>query len=57
MYAVLLKDEDFEIATATTTEEIRQLGQVRFVKYDKLNGTHFYRKPKTFGVYSNVESP
>jgi len=31
MYTVQFKDEDFEIATATTTEEIRQLGQVGFV--------------------------
>jgi hypothetical protein len=47
----------FGIATATITEEIRQLGQVGFVKYDELNGIHFYRKLKRFGVYSNVESP
>ena len=57
MYAVQFKDEDFEIATATTTEEIRQLGQVGFVKYDELNGIRFYRKLERFGVYSNVESP
>ena len=57
MYAVQFKDEDFEIATATITEEVRQLGQVGFVKYDELNGIHFYRKLKRFGVYSNVELP
>jgi len=50
MYAVQFKDEDFEIATATTTEEIRQLGQVGFVKYDELNGIHFYRELKRLGV-------
>jgi hypothetical protein len=49
IHAIQFKDEDFELATATTTEEIKQLRQVGFVKYDELNGIHFYRKPKRFG--------
>jgi hypothetical protein len=43
---------DFEVATASKPEEIKQLGMARRVKYYKmsLNGTqiHFYNKPKKF---------
>lgn len=35
IHAVNFKDDDYEIATATTTEEIKQLGQAGFVKYDE----------------------
>jgi len=45
-------DKDFEVATATTPEEVRQLGISGWVKYDEmtLNGVqmHFYKKPKRF---------
>jgi hypothetical protein len=34
MYAVQFKGEDFEIATATTTEEIRQLARARQTLFD-----------------------
>lgn len=50
IHTIQFRDEDFEIATATTTEEIKQLGQAGFVKYDEMNGIHFYRKPKKFSV-------
>ena len=33
---------------AGTQEEIKQLGQAGFVKYDEMKGIHFYRKPKKF---------
>jgi len=42
------RDEDFEIATATTEEEVKQLGEAGFTKYDEMKGIHFYRKPKRF---------
>ena len=46
------KDEDYEVATATTTEEIQALGVAGWQKYDEatFNGItiHFYRKPKRF---------
>lgn len=50
IHTIQFKDEDFEIATATTEEEIKQLGSSGFQKYDEMNGIHFYRKPKKFGV-------
>jgi integrase len=50
IHTIQFKDEDYEIATATTTEEIKQLGQSGFAKYDEKDGIHFYRKPKKYGV-------
>ena len=48
IHTLEFKDEDFEIATATTEEEVKQLGQAGFTKYDEMRGMHFYRKPKRF---------
>jgi integrase len=49
-----LRDDDFEETTATTAEEIRNLGKAGWTKYDEMttNGMniHFYRKPKRFGA-------
>jgi len=49
------ENNDFEVATASKPEEIKQLGMAGWIKYDEmnLNGTqmHFYKKPKRF---SNV---
>jgi hypothetical protein len=50
-----LEDDDFEVTSATTSEEIKKPGMASWAKYDEmnLNGTqmHFYKKPKRF---SNV---
>ncbi len=48
IYTIQFKDEEFEIATATTEEEIKQLGSSGFIKYDEMKGIHFYRRPKRF---------
>jgi hypothetical protein len=48
IHAITFKDDDYEIATATTPEEVKQLGIAGFVKYDEMSGIHFYRKPKKF---------
>jgi integrase len=45
---IQFKDDGFDIATATTDDEIKQLGAAGFEKYDEHNGVHFYRKPKKF---------
>jgi integrase len=46
------ENDDFEVATASTPEEVKQLGMAGWAKYDEmsLNGTqiHFYKKPKRF---------
>jgi len=47
-----LEDDDFEVTSATTIEEIKKLGTAGWVKYDELtvNGeqVHFYKKPEKF---------
>ncbi len=48
IHTLSFKDDDYEIATATTKEEIEQLGKAGFQKYDEMKGIHFYRKPKKF---------
>jgi hypothetical protein len=51
---VNLKDEDYEVTSATTLEDVLELGRTGWQKYDELtfNGIthHCYRKPKRFGV-------
>jgi integrase len=44
------KDEDYEVATATTVDEIKQLAQAGFQKFDELNGIHVFRKPEKFSA-------
>ena len=52
VHTIAFKDEDFDVATATTAEEILALGKAGWEKYDEAvfnNVTvHFYRKPKRF---------
>jgi hypothetical protein len=42
------KNENFEIATATTPEEIKKLGQSVLLSMMNLTVCHFYRKPKNW---------
>jgi hypothetical protein len=49
IHTIEFKDEDFDETTASTATEIRELGKAGWVKYDEMNGIHFYRKPKRFG--------
>jgi integrase len=48
IHAVHFKNDDYETATATTQEEILELGKAGFTKFDERNGVHFYRKLKKF---------
>lgn len=45
---VSLKDDEFDVAAATTIEEVKQLAAVGFDKFDELQGIHIYRRPKRF---------
>jgi integrase len=38
------KEVEYEIATATTDEEIKALGKAGFEKYDEAKGIHYYRR-------------
>jgi integrase len=57
IHTIEFKDEDFDTATATTPEEIQQLGKAGWTKYDEITFSgvqmHFYRKPKRFGGFKN----
>ena len=48
IHEVNFKDDDYEVATASNDEEIKQLGKAGWVKYDEKNGVSYYRKPKKF---------
>jgi len=45
---VKFKDDEFDVATATTVEDIKQLAEAGFEKFDELNGIHVFRRPKRF---------
>jgi integrase len=53
-----LKDEDFDVTSATALDEVLALGKAGWAKYDEVvfNGVvyHCYRKPKRFGSLKNV---
>ncbi|MGA3289860.1 MAG: hypothetical protein ABSD42_06445 [Candidatus Bathyarchaeia archaeon] len=59
MHTIEFKEEDYEVTTATTPDEILALGKAGWQKYDEatFNGLtmHFYRKPKRFGSFKNIE--
>ena len=46
---ISFKDDEFDVATATTVEEAKQLASLGFEKFDELQGIHIYRRPKRFG--------
>jgi integrase len=45
---IQFKDDDFEVASASTVEEAKELGKAGWEKYDEMGGFHLYRKPKRF---------
>jgi integrase len=40
--------QNYDVATATTIEEITQLAKQGYMKFDEVNGIHVYRRPKTY---------
>jgi integrase len=52
IHMVHFKDDEFEVATATTVEEIKQLVAVGFEKIDEMKGIHVFRRPKRFAGYT-----
>jgi len=48
IHMIKFKDEDYEVATATTVEEIKQLASAGFEKFDEMNSIHIFRRPKKF---------
>jgi integrase len=44
------KDNDWEVSTATSVEEIKHLASLGYQKFDEFQGIHIFRKPKKFAV-------
>lgn len=44
------KDDDWDVATATTVEEIKHLASLGYQKFDEIQSIHVFRKPKKFTV-------
>jgi hypothetical protein len=38
--------QNYDVATATTIEEIKELAKQGFQKFDEVNGIHVYRRPQ-----------
>jgi integrase len=47
---VHFKDDEFDVATATTVEEAKQLAASGFQKFDEFQNIHIFRKPKRFNT-------
>jgi len=54
IHMIHIKDDEFDIATGTTVEEIKQLAAAGFKKFDEINGTHIFRRPKRFNAQERV---
>ena len=48
IHMICFKDDEFDVATATTVEEIKQLATAGFEKFDEINSIRIYRRPKRF---------
>jgi len=49
--AVHFKDDEFDVATATTVEEAKELATTGFDYFTTMNGVQIFRKPKMFQKY------
>ncbi len=52
IHMVHFKDDELEVAAATTVEEVKELVSDGFEKSDEIHGIHIFRKPKRFAGYS-----
>jgi hypothetical protein len=44
-----LDSQRFDVAVASTIDEVEHLAEAGFQKFDETNGIHVYRRPKRFG--------
>jgi integrase len=47
---VHFKDDEYDVATATTVEEAKQLAGAGFEKFDEFHTIHIFRKPKRYNA-------
>jgi integrase len=48
---VHFKNDEYDVATATSVDEAKQLAATGFEKFDELQGIHIFRKPKRFSQH------
>ena len=51
-HLVHFKDDEFDMATATTVEEAKELAAVGFEYFTTMNGIQIFRKLKMFQTYA-----
>ncbi|MDI6905204.1 MAG: hypothetical protein QMD13_06940 [Candidatus Bathyarchaeia archaeon] len=44
------KNGEFDVATATTVEEVKKIVAAGFEKIDEIKGIHIFRRPKRFSI-------
>ena len=49
---ICVKDEEYDVATATSLEEDQELLRIGFEYVTERNGIKLYRKPKIFAKYN-----
>ena len=50
-HLVNFEDDQFDVATATTVEEAKELASTGFQHFTTMNGIQIFRKPKLFQTY------
>lgn len=50
IHMINFKDDEFDVATATAVEEVKQLATKGFEKFDEINNIHIFRRPKRFNA-------
>ena len=50
-HLIHFKDDEFDVATATTIDEAKELAAAGFEYFTKINGVQVFRKPKMFEKY------
>lgn len=48
IHMIEFKDDEFDVATATSVEKVKQLVSAGFEKSDEINGIHVFKRPKRF---------
>ncbi|NIR86924.1 hypothetical protein GWO13_04840 [Candidatus Bathyarchaeota archaeon] len=51
-HLVNFKEDEFDVATATTVEEAKELAATGFDYFTTMNGIQIFRKPKMFQKYT-----
>lgn len=55
IHTINFKYDDYEEATVSSDEEIKQLGKTGWIKYDKKNCARYYRKPNKFRSFQRCQ--